>query len=96
MKTHREQEFVVAGYTKGKGRRAGTLRLARPGRPRDGELEYVGNVGTGFDEDEIERLLGQAATARARTSAVRARCPKMPKVRRDDVVWVEPELVAEV
>ena len=37
---------------------AGTdVRLARPGAEDDGELRYVGNVGTGFDDAEIRRLL---------------------------------------
>ena len=59
FKTHGEQELVIVGYTRGKGRREwsfGSLVLAVNGP--DG-LEWVGNVGTGFDEDEIERLLGK-------------------------------------
>src|SRR5919197_795504 len=46
FKTHGEQEFVIAGYTKGKGMREwsfGSLVLGVYGA--DG-LEYVGNVGT--------------------------------------------------
>src|SRR5204863_735236 len=57
IKTHGEQEFVIAGYTRGKGRREGSfgsLVLATNGP--DG-LEFAGNVGTGFDEAEIQRLL---------------------------------------
>src|SRR5207249_8132372 len=57
IKTHSEQEFVIAGFTKGKGRREhafGSLVLAVNGA--DG-LEYAGNVGTGFDDAEIQRLL---------------------------------------
>ena len=34
VKTHGRQEFVVAGYTRGEGRRAGQLRLARARRQR--------------------------------------------------------------
>src|SRR2546421_2512600 len=30
IKTHGRQEFIIAGYTKGQGRRAGTLGCARP------------------------------------------------------------------
>ncbi len=51
------QEFVIVGYTKGQGRRAaafGALVLAV--RDADG-LRWVGNVGTGFDDAEIKRLL---------------------------------------
>jgi bifunctional non-homologous end joining protein LigD len=95
VKTHSEQEFVVAGYTKGKGRRAGRLGSLVLGVMRGSELVYVGNVGTGFNEAEIEKLVGLLRPLERRTSPFRD-IPKMPKVRRDDVVWVEPELVAEV
>jgi bifunctional non-homologous end joining protein LigD len=95
VKTHSEQEFVVAGYTKGKGRRAGRLGSLVLGVTRGSELVYVGNVGTGFNEAEIEKLVGLLRPLERRTSPFRD-VPKMPKVRRDDVVWVEPELVAEV
>ena len=95
VKTHLEQEFVVAGYTRGKGRRAagfGALILAVV---RGGKLEYAGNVGTGFTEGEIERVLAELRPLE-RNDPPFAEVPKMPKVRRDDVVWVEPKLVAEV
>ena len=95
VKTHREQEFVVAGYTKGKGRRSagfGALILAVL---EDGRLEYVGNVGTGFTEEEIERLLGKLRPLE-RDEPPFVEVPKMAKVKRDDIVWVEPRLVAEV
>ena len=95
FKAHGEQEFVIAGYTRGKGRREwsfGSLVLATNGP--DG-LEWAGNVGTGFDEAEIERILKKLKPLERKTSPF-PRVPKMPRVRKDDVVWVEPKLVAEV
>jgi bifunctional non-homologous end joining protein LigD len=89
------QEFVVAGYTRGQGRRSGTLGSLVLGAYRGGELVYVGNVGTGFTEQEIERLLKVLKPLRRDKPPFRE-VPKMPKVRRGDVVWVEPKLVAEV
>jgi bifunctional non-homologous end joining protein LigD len=95
IKTHDDQEFLVAGYTRGKGRRStgfGSLVLA----VRDGdELRYVGNVGTGFTEAEIERLLGLLRPLERETPPFPA-VPKLPRVRKGDVVWVEPELVVQV
>ncbi len=94
FKTHGEQEFVVVGYTRGKGRREwsfGSLVLAVNGP--DG-LEWAGNVGTGFDDAEQERLLKKLRPLERKTSPF-PKAPKMPRVRRDDVVWVEPKLVAE-
>jgi bifunctional non-homologous end joining protein LigD len=95
IKTHGRQEFVIAGYTKGQGRRASTLgSLVLAVREGD-ELRYVGNVGTGFSDREIDRLLEKLRPLE-RTDPPFREVPKMPKVRKGDVVWVEPELVAEV
>jgi bifunctional non-homologous end joining protein LigD len=94
FKTHGEQEFVVAGYTRGKGRREwsfGSLVLATNGAEG---LEWVGNVGTGFDDAEQERLLKKLRPLERKTSPF-PKPPKMPRVRKDDVVWVEPKLVAQ-
>src|SRR4029079_5902990 len=95
FKTHGEQEFVIAGYTRGKGRREwsfGSLGLATNG---DDGLEWVGNVGTGFDDAEQERLLKKLRPLERKTSPF-PKPPKMPRVRKGEVVWVEPKLVAEV
>jgi bifunctional non-homologous end joining protein LigD len=94
-KTHGEQELIVAGYTRGKGRREwsfGSLVLATNGREG---LQWAGNVGTGFDDAEQERMLAKLKPLERKTSPF-PKPPKMPRVRKDDVVWVEPELVAEV
>ena len=95
VKTHGRQEFVVAGYTKGQGRRAGRFGSLVLAVSRDGELEWVGNCGTGFTEDEIDQLLGKLRPLERRDSPFRE-VPKMPKIRKGDVVWLEPKLVAEV
>jgi bifunctional non-homologous end joining protein LigD len=95
FKTHGEEEFVIAGYTRGQGRREGSfgsLVLARYGA--GGELEFVGNVGTGFDEREIERLLKKLRPLERKDTPFPA-VPKMPRIRKGDVVWVEPKLVAQ-
>jgi bifunctional non-homologous end joining protein LigD len=95
IKTHSEQEFVIAGYTKGTGRRATSFGSLVLGFYAGGELVYAGNVGTGFNSREIEKLLDQLRPLRRDTPPFRE-VPKMPKVRKSDVIWVEPKLVAEV
>jgi bifunctional non-homologous end joining protein LigD len=95
IKGHGRQEFVIAGYTRGQGRRAGTLGSLVLGMYEGGELVYVGNVGTGFNDKEIERLLRTLKPLERETPPFKA-IPKMPRVRKSDVVWVEPKLVAEV
>jgi bifunctional non-homologous end joining protein LigD len=52
-------------------------------------------VGTGFNDKEIDKLLGKLRPLERTTSPFRT-VPKMPKVRRDAIAWVEPKLVAEV
>ncbi len=95
VKVRQGQEVVIAGYTKGQGRRSGSFGALVVGVREAGNLRWAGNVGTGFSEPEIERLLGLLAPLRRETSPF-AEVPKMPRVRRGDVVWVEPQLVAQV
>ncbi len=95
IKTHGRQEFIVAGYTKGQGRRAGTLGSLVLAVKRGQELVYAGNVGTGFTGEEIEKLLKKLRPLERGTSPFRV-VPKMPKVRKGDVTWVDPKLVVEV
>jgi bifunctional non-homologous end joining protein LigD len=95
IKTHGEQEFVIAGFTKGTGRRASSFGSLVLGYYRGDELVYAGNVGTGFNSREIEKLLDKLRPLKRPTSPF-PEVPKMPKVRKSDVIWVEPELVCEV
>jgi bifunctional non-homologous end joining protein LigD len=95
VKTHGRQEFVIAGYTKGQGRRAGRLGSLVLAVNEGGELRYVGNCGTGFTEEEIDRLLHKLRPLERKTPPF-ADVPKMPKVKKGDVVWVTPRLVCEV
>jgi len=95
FKTHGEQEFVIAGYTRGKGRREWSFGSLVLGAYGPEGLEYVGNVGTGFDEAEIEKLLTKLRPLERKDPPF-PQAPKMPRVRKGDVVWVEPKLVAEV
>jgi bifunctional non-homologous end joining protein LigD len=95
IKTHGRQEFVIAGYSKGQGRRAGRFGSLVLSVHQGGQLRYVGNVGTGFSEGEIDKLLEKLRPLE-RGEPPFSVVPKMPKVRKGDVVWVEPKLVCEV
>ncbi len=95
VKVHERQEFVIAGYTRGAGRRAGSLGALVLGVQEGRDLIWVGNCGTGFSDAEIERLLTKLRPLERATSPFRT-VPKMPRVRKDDVVWVSPKLVCEV
>jgi bifunctional non-homologous end joining protein LigD len=96
IKTHGRQEFVIAGYTKGQGRRAGHFgSLVLGAYDENGELVYVGNVGTGFTEKTLDDLRKRLVKLERKDPPFRE-VPKIPKVRRSDIVWVEPKLVAEI
>jgi bifunctional non-homologous end joining protein LigD len=95
VKVRQGQEFVIVGYTKGQGRRSRGFGSLAVGVNEAGGLRWVGNVGTGYTDAEIERLL-ELLKPLARPDSPLAETPKMPRVRRSDVVWVEPKLVAQV
>jgi bifunctional non-homologous end joining protein LigD len=94
VKVRPRQEFVIAGYTRGKGRRARLGSLVLAVRER-GELRWVGNVGTGFTEETLDELVRRLRELERRDTPFPT-APKMPRVSKGDVVWVEPKLVAEV
>ena len=95
LKLRRTQEVVIAGYTRGQGRRTSGFGSLVAGVHDAGVLRWAGNVGTGFSDDEIVRLRRLLAPLE-RLDSPFAEVPKMPRIRRSDVIWVEPRLVAEV
>jgi bifunctional non-homologous end joining protein LigD len=95
VKSVQRQEMIVAGYTRGRGRRDGALGSLVLAVDRDGELVWAGNCGTGFGDAELDFLMAKLEPLRRPTSPL-AVTPKMAKVRSADVTWVEPELVCEV
>jgi bifunctional non-homologous end joining protein LigD len=95
VKTHGRQEFIIAGYTRGQGRRSGRLGSLILAVKRGDELSYVGNCGTGFTDEEIDKLMRRLRPLERSTPPF-SEVPKMPKVKKADVVWVTPKLVCEV
>ena len=92
IKTFGRQEFVIGGWLPGKGKRSSTIGALLLGvYEADGSLRYVGRVGTGFSEKELQRLQRLLAPLRRERSPFGAgeRPPRESE-------FVEPELVAEV
>ncbi|MBW3667520.1 MAG: non-homologous end-joining DNA ligase, partial [Actinobacteria bacterium] len=90
-----DADVVVAGWTEGEGRRAGTLGSLIMAVYAEGDLRYVGNVGTGFDRRALADALDRLKQLEEREppfplEVVRSR----PELRRAH--WVEPSLVARV
>ena len=93
LKLKSSQELVVAGYTRGQGRRSSGIGALVLGVHAADGLRYAGNVGTGFTDRELDRLEALLKPLRRKTTPF-AEEPKMPKVCGGDVTWVEPTLVA--
>jgi bifunctional non-homologous end joining protein LigD len=66
VKVSFDADVVIVGWTEGGGARAGTIGSLVMAVYEDGELRYVGNVGTGFGrgrlEEAMERLGGLEET----------------------------------
>ena len=91
VKHQRRQEFVVGGWVPGQGGRANRIGALLLGvYNADGALRYVGKVGTGFNEAELDRLGTELATRPSDISLFSDR--DLPR----DARFVNPELVVEV
>ena len=86
-------EFVIVGYTPGKGSRGalGSLLLAEP---RGKTWRYVGRVGTGMDSAMLERLHDQLKVAKGKPELIDA--PNAKQLRGAKPTWVQPGIVVEV
>ena len=92
IKHHRSQEVVVGGWRPGRGRRSGGIGSLLLGIPEAAGLRYVGRVGTGFSERDLQRAaqrLGTLARDSSPFSDISAADAR-------GAIWVEPELVGEV
>ncbi len=94
VKTRMDDDFLIAGYTRGTGAREalGALVLAEE---RDGRLAWAGNVGSGLDDASIDRLLAMLEPLRVDRPPITP-VPKMPKTPARMVTWVEPRHRARV
>ncbi len=91
LKCGQRQEFVIGGYTTPKGSRVGLGALLLGFYNARGELQYAGNVGTGFTDQTLADLVAQLKPLARRTS---------PFAKDSDVPtqahWVRLQLIAEV
>ncbi len=91
IKSTQSAEFVVGGYTGGKGARATLGALLLGVSEAKNRLRYVGHVGTGFDDATLAAVKRRAGPLEA------AKCPftGTPPLN-GPATWLAPELVAEV
>jgi bifunctional non-homologous end joining protein LigD len=86
----KRQELVIGGWLPGEGRLSGTIGALLVGYQAGpaGPLRYAGRVGSGLTDALRAELLGRFAP---RDASPFTNPPRVP-----DVVWVEPDVVAEV
>jgi len=90
VKPTHSADFVVGGYTQGKGARA-PLGALIVGYWDDGKLRYASHVGSGFDERSLADVQKRLKPLARRT------CPFAETPEKNGPPhWVEPETVAEV
>ena len=92
LKPHPAQEVIIGGWRPGQGRRDGGVGSLLLGIPTADGLRYIGRVGSGFNDrqlDEIQAMLDRLA---------RKTSPLIDVPREDarDAHWVTPSLVGEV
>jgi bifunctional non-homologous end joining protein LigD len=91
IKSRPQQEFVVCGFTEGKGGHSkyfGALLLAAY---RNGTLRYFGHSGTGFSERGMRDAIDRLKPLFTSQSPVE-NPPKVP----EKIQWARPKLVCEV
>jgi bifunctional non-homologous end joining protein LigD len=90
IKAAQSAEFVVGGFTRGKGAREGLGALLL-GYWEGKSLRYAGHVGSGLDDEHIGELLARIKKLERRDSPF----ADQPELHRP-TTWLKPELVAEV
>jgi len=90
IKATQSSDFVVGGYTRGKGSR-GAFGALLIGYWDGGKLHYASHVGSGFEDTTLMQVKKRLEPLR------RDACPFVEKPElHSPTVWVEPEVVAEV
>jgi bifunctional non-homologous end joining protein LigD len=91
LKCSHRQEFVIGGWTDPKGTRIGLGSLLLGVHDDQGALLYAGNVGTGFNKENLAEITAKLAKVAS---------PTNPFPSKEGITgrphWVKPTLVAEV
>ncbi len=93
VKVVNTQEVVVGGWTDGKGGRGASLGSLLLGIPGSEGLDYVGKVGTGFDDRALQSIMEQLRALRSRTNPF---VGTITQAEAKGAHFVRPSLVGEV
>ena len=92
IKLHKAQEVVVGGWRPGQGRRERGVGSLLVGIPTPDGLHYLGRVGSGFNDYQLDEIQALLAPLASNTSPF----VDVPREDARDAKWVMPSLVGEV
>lgn len=91
VKVRQTADCLIIGYTKGKGDRNSHFGALHLGEYVNGELEYRGKVGTGFNQDNLPMIYAELEKLKKIAKPVKER-----PVGTNQTIWVAPELYCEI
>ena len=91
VKATKSAEFVIGGYTQGRGARA-PLGAILVGYWKGGKLHFASHVGSGFDDRSLAQVKARLEPLKAKACPFAAK----PAQLNAPATWVEPKVVAEV
>lgn len=86
-------EVVIGGYRPGRGGRSGSIGSVLVGLPAETGLRYIGRVGTGFTDADLDALLDELKPLTIGRSPF---VGTLDKPVASSATWVLPKLVADV
>ena len=92
IKQIKTSDAIIAGYTRGTGIRSETFgALVLAAYAKNARLVHLGNVGPGFTDQNLEKMMRILKPLATRTKIIQGEVKAPAPIR-----WVKPELVAEV
>ena len=90
-------DAIIIGFTEGTGKREKSFGALLLAAYKENKLIYIGKVGTGFDEKLLESLTKKMKMLKTKKSPLDEEEEEKVKERiKTKVVWIKPELIAEV
>jgi bifunctional non-homologous end joining protein LigD len=91
IKHHKSEEVIIVGFTEPTGARNYFGALVLAVRKKNGELQYTGHTGTGFNDRTLKEVYGKLK------KIVQKQSPFKEKVKTNmPVTWVAPKYIAEI
>ena len=84
---------MIGGWRRGEGGRSNGIGALLLGIPEDGGLRFIGRVGTGFTEKDLDRLKVVLTPLRTVESPF---LPGLSSQEAQGVTYIRPEIVGEV